>query len=125
MATKVLYIEDESFLRELATTKLTQAGYEMYSAVDGEEGLARAAQIMPDVILLDIILPGMSGYDVLHKLQSSPSVSQIPVIMLTNLGSKTDIAEGAKRGAVDYIIKASMTPNDIIKKIEKVLQRKN
>lgn len=121
MAKKVLIIEDDKFLRELIAQKLLRDNYDIAEAVDGESGIKNAKDQNPDVILLDLILPGIDGFEVLGRIKADSSLSQIPVIILSNLGQKEDIERGLKMGAADYLIKAHFTPGEIISKIKGIL----
>jgi len=89
-------------------------------ASNGDEALALAATEMPDIILLDILLPGMSGYDVLEKLKSDTATKHIPVVILSNFGQKEDIAKGKALGAVDYLVKANNSLDAIVAKVREV-----
>ena len=122
MAKKILIIEDDKFLRELIGQKLIKEGYDILEAVDGEKGIKTIKEEKPDLILLDLILPGMDGFEVLIKIKEDAGMAQIPVIILSNLGQKDDIEKGLKMGAVDYLIKAHFTPGEIIDKIKVVLK---
>ena len=122
MAKKILIIEDDKFLRELIGQKLLKEGYDIVEAVDGEKGIKTIKGEKPDLGLLDLILPGMDGFEVLTKMKEDAGVAQIPVIILSNLGQKDDIEKGLKMGAVDYLIKAHFTPGEIIDKIKVVLK---
>lgn len=119
---KILIIEDDKFLRELIAQKLTKEGYEIFEAIDGEEGVKKVKTEKPDLILLDLILPGIDGFGVLAQIKKDLILAQIPVIILSNLGQKEDIEKGINLGAVDYLIKAHFTPNEIIDKIKTVLK---
>jgi len=120
MAKKILIIEDDKFLRELISQKLVKEGYEISEAVDGEKGIEAVIKEKPDLVLLDLILPGINGFEVLARIKSDPKVSQIPVIILSNLGQKDDIERALKMGAADYLIKAHFTPPEIVEKVNKV-----
>jgi len=122
MAKTILIIEDDKFLRELITRKLLNEAYEVSEAVDGEEGIKKIKEEKPDLILLDLILPGIDGFEVLSKKKEDPALASIPVIILSNLGQKDDVEKGLKMGAVDYLIKAHFTPGEIIEKIKVVLK---
>jgi DNA-binding response OmpR family regulator len=122
MAKKILVVEDDKFLRELISQKLLKEGYDIVEAVDGEKGIENARKERPDLVLLDLILPGIDGFEVLAKLKADPKLSNIPVIILSNLGQKTDIEKGIEMGAVDYLIKAHFTPGEIVEKIAAVLK---
>jgi len=119
---KILVVEDDSFLRELIVQKLDQEGYDVAEAVDGEEGVKQAVAQKPDMILLDLILPGIDGFEVLRKLKEDEALAAIPVLILSNLGQKQDIDKGMKLGAKDFIIKAHFTPKEIIAKIKEILK---
>ncbi len=119
---KILIIEDDKFLRELISQKLVKEGYEICEAIDGEEGIKQVRKENPDLILLDLILPGIDGFDVLAQMKRDPVLAKIPVIILSNLGQKEDIEKGINLGADDYLIKAHFTPNEIIEKIKSVLK---
>ena len=122
MAKKILIVEDDKFLRDLISQKLTKEGYDVDEAVDGEEGVKMIKEVNPDLVLLDLILPGIDGFEVLVKMKENSSISSTPVIILSNLGQKEDVEKGLKLGAVDYLIKAHFTPGEIIDKIRAVLK---
>lgn len=119
---KILIIEDDKFLRELISRKLIQEGYNISEAVDGEEGIKKIKAEKPNLVLLDLILPGIDGFEVLSQKKEDPDLSLIPVIILSNLGQKEDVEKGLKLGAVDYLIKAHFTPGEIIEKVKIVLK---
>lgn len=119
---KILIIEDDKFLRDLITKKLQKEGFNIIEAVDGEHGLKKVKDEKPDLILLDLILPGIDGFTVLIEMKKDHGLALIPVIILSNLGQKDDIEKGLKLGAIDYLIKAHFTPGEIIEKIKKVLE---
>ncbi len=122
MAKKILIVEDDKFLRDLISQKLTKEGYDVDEAVDGEEGVKMIKEVNPDLVLLDLILPGIDGFEVLVKMKENSNISSTPVIILSNLGQKEDVEKGLKLGAVDYLIKAHFTPGEIIDKIRAVLK---
>ena len=122
MAKTILIIEDDKFLRELIAQKLSKEDYEISEAIDGEEGMSKVKEEKPDLILLDLILPGIDGFEVLSQIKKDPALSLIPVIILSNLGQKEDVEKGRKLGAVDYLIKAHFTPGEIIEKIKNILK---
>jgi len=121
MMKKILLIEDDKFLRELMVKKLLTMEYDVVSAVDGESGLSMIKEVKPDVILLDLILPGMNGFEVLEKAKQDPEIADIPVIILSNLGQKEDIERGQELGAVDFMIKAHFTPQEVANKLKAIL----
>jgi len=122
MEKTILIIEDDKFLRELISQKLIKEGYNISEAVDGEEGIKKIKEEKPGLVLLDLILPGIDGFEVLTKMREDPSLSSIPVIILSNLGQKEDVEKGLKLGAADYLIKAHFTPGEIIDKIKAVMK---
>jgi DNA-binding response OmpR family regulator len=121
MAKKILIIEDDKFLRELMTRKLLSLEYEVVSAADGEEGLQKIKSEKPDIVLLDLILPGINGFDVLAKAKKDPQIAKIPIIILSNLGQSEDIEKGLKLGAQDFLVKAHFTPQEIVNKLKSIL----
>lgn len=122
MAKKILIIEDDKFLRELIAQKILKEGYDIVEAIDGEKGAEVVKKEIPDLVLLDLILPGIDGFEVLAKMKADPKTANIPVIILSNLGQKDDIEKGLEMGANDYLIKAHFTPAEIIEKIQSVLK---
>lgn len=121
--TTILIVEDDKFLRELIVRKLSQEDFKIVEAIDGEEALKKVKSSAPDLILLDLILPGMDGFEVLSKIKADNSVSAIPVIILSNLGQREDVERGMKLGAVDYLVKAHFTPNEIIEKVKNTVSQ--
>lgn len=122
MTKTILIIEDDKFLRELIARKLNKESYETSEAIDGEEGIKKIKEEKPSLVLLDLILPGIDGFEVLSRMRDDPTLAQIPVIILSNLGQKEDVERGLKLGAVDYLIKAHFTPGEIIEKVKNVLK---
>ena len=122
MPQTILIIEDDKFLRELISQKLIKEGYEISEAIDGEKGIKRVQEEKPDLVLLDLILPGIDGFEVLSRMKGDEALAKIPVIILSNLGQREDVERGLKMGAVDYLIKAHFTPREIIDKINKALK---
>lgn len=122
MAKTILIIEDDKFLRELIAQKLIKEGYDIIEAIDGEEGMKRVKEEKPNLVLLDLILPGIDGFEVLSRMKEDLSLASIPVIILSNLGQKDEIEKGIRLGAVDYLIKAHFTPGEIIEKIKNILK---
>lgn len=119
---KVLVIEDDQFLRDLIIKKLENEGFTTLQAIDGEEGLRLIRQEKPDIVLLDLILPGMDGFEVLKQAKEDAGVQAIPIIILSNLGQKDDIDRGLALGAEDYLIKAHFTPGEIVQKAKDTLR---
>jgi len=118
---KILLVEDDKFLSEMYSTKLTESGFDIETAFDGEEGLKKANEFQPDLILLDIVLPKKDGFEVLKELKAKEALKKIFVIALTNLGQKEEVQKGFDLGANDYIIKAHFTPTEVVAKAKKLL----
>lgn len=119
----ILLIEDDEFLREICVKKLIKEGFDVSVAVDGEQAIKELDKIEPDLILLDIILPTMNGYEVLQKIKVHKNIKirQVPIIVLSNLGQENDIKKAMDMGATDYLIKAHFTTEEITDKVKKVL----
>ncbi|MDP2930741.1 MAG: response regulator [bacterium] len=123
MAYKILIVEDDRFLRELIGKKLDVEGYQVCEAIDGEQGVRAAKSEKPDLVLLDLILPGIDGFEVLSRIKQDIETKQIPVIILSNLGQKEDIEKGFNLGAADYLIKAHFTPKEVAEKVITILSK--
>jgi DNA-binding response OmpR family regulator len=123
---KVVLVEDDPFLREICSKKLTKEGYTVYEAIDGEQAMENITQVKPDIILLDIILPAVDGFQILHQIRTNEDakVAKTPVIMLSNLGQDDDIKKAKDMGADDYLVKVHFTTEEIIGKINSILQGK-
>lgn len=119
----ILIIEDDEFLRELISKKLSSVGFGILEAVNGEDGLAKAVEKEPSLILLDLLLPVQDGFEILSKLKQNPKTSSIPIIVLSNLGQKEDVDKGMELGADDYLIKAQFTPEEIVTKVKEALEK--
>lgn len=118
---KILIVEDDTFLAGIYANKFEREGFEVVLAVDGEAGIKLAKKEHPDIILLDILLPKLDGFEVLEQLKVEKDLHAIPVILLTNLGQKEDVDKGLKLGAADYLIKAHFMPAETVEKVKKVL----
>lgn len=118
---KILFIEDESALQRAVTQVLKEAGYEILQAMDGEAGLALALRELPDLILLDLILPKKDGFGVLKELKEDPRAKNIPVIILTNLERALDVEKALELGATTYLVKTSYRLEEVVEKIKDLL----
>jgi DNA-binding response OmpR family regulator len=121
---KILIVEDDKSLREMYQLRLSINGYDVIEAKDGEEGLDLAIKERPDLIMLDIMMPKMSGMDVLDIIKSTPETKDIPVILLTALNEDSVRSKGLVYGAEDYLVKSQTMPGKVVEKIEEVLARK-
>jgi DNA-binding response OmpR family regulator len=122
MPHKILIVEDDKFVRELISHKLTEEKFEVSSVKDGEEGVAKVESEKPDLVLLDLILPGIDGFEVISRIRKNPDIESIPIVILSNLGEKNDVDRGIKLGANDYMIKAHFTPKEIVEKVRSILK---
>src|SRR3989338_1643375 len=122
--TSILVVEDDIFLRNLIIKKLMNENYVIWDATDGTSALKVLETKKPHLILLDILLPGIDGFEVLSILKKNSELAQIPVIILSNLGSQDDIEKAMKLGATDYIITATFTLEEIAERIKKILGEK-
>lgn len=122
---KILFVDDDNFLRKVYQAELGEQGYEVILAADGEEGLEKAKIIDPDLIILDMIMPKKSGFEVLTELQNDANTKNIPVIILSNLGQEDDVKKGLDLGAVDYLVKDNITLTTIVEKINQYIHSKS
>lgn len=118
---KILLIEDDSFISQMYAMKFKQTNFDFLVARDGVKGLELAKKEKPDLVLLDIILPEIDGFEILRRLKEDPLLQAIPVVLLTNLGQQENIQKGVAMGAKDYIIKAHYTPQEVVEKVQSFL----
>ncbi len=121
---KILIVEDDAFLLSMYKTKFDIEKFDVVLSDDGEKGLKMAAKAKPDLIVLDIILPKMDGFEVLKNIKNDESLKDIPVVLLTNLSQKSEIERGLGLKAVDYLIKAHYTPSEVVEKVKEILKEK-
>lgn len=122
---KILLVEDDTFIRDIYQSELTRNGFEVTAFASGEEALQILEQKQFDLLLLDIMLPGINGIDVLKKIKANPKTQYLQVVILTNLGQETVVKEGLDTGAVGYLIKASYNPDQIVQEVKKILSDSN
>ncbi len=120
---KIMWVEDDAFLNDLIARKLKTEGCALVHASEGESALRQAEQEMPDLILLDILLSGMDGFEILRKLKENPKIKGIPVVLLSNLGQQSDIDKAMQLGAEHFLIKATVTLDEVIAEIQHVLEK--
>lgn len=119
---KILIIEDDIFIRDIYKVRFEQDGFEVCLAENGIVGLEKMRQgINPDIILLDIIMPGMNGIEVLKKIKEEQQWDNIPIIMLTNISEKDRVNESLEMGVKDYLIKSHFTPSEVVQKVTNLL----
>jgi CheY-like chemotaxis protein len=116
-ARRVLLAEDDRFLRKAAETALKRHGFAVVPAVDGEEALRLARAEPPDLVLLDLIMPKMQGFEVLRALKADPGTAPIPVVILSNLGQEGDVKQAMEAGAAGYFVKANLSLQDLVKRV--------
>jgi len=118
MAHKILICEDDEILSKVLKEELEESGFDVKHVIDGEAGVQEAQSFKPDLILCDVLMPKKTGFEALEELKASPITKDIPVIMLTMLGSDDDIKKGLKLGANDYIVKSQHAVGEIVEKVK-------
>ncbi len=119
---KILLIEDDPFLSEIYVTKFEEAGFEISVAQDGMLGLQKIKEHAPDLLLLDIVMPNMDGFEFLRTIKEDPEFTHIPIVILSNLGEQENVEKGFELGAEAYIIKAHYTPTEVVAKVKEILK---
>jgi DNA-binding response OmpR family regulator len=122
MSGPILLVEDDRFLRRAAEATLKQAGFTVITAGDGEEALRQAAATAPSLVLLDLIMPKLQGFEVLRRLKQDPATTAIPVVVLSNLGQESDVRQALDLGAVAYLIKSNLSLKDLVTRVRTVLE---
>ncbi len=121
MQKKILIIEDDDFFRGLIAKKLLFEDFDVYMASNGEEGISKMKEQKPSLVLLDMLLPSLDGFEILAKIKEDRALAATPVIIASNLDEKEDINRALKMGAADYLIKSQYTPEMIVEKVKKAL----
>lgn len=119
MAKKILIIEDEKIISDLLDKKLTKEGYKVTVTTNGIEGLAKMREDQPDIILLDIVMPKMGGFEVMEEMNKDKALKDIPVIVVSNSGEPVEIDRVKKMGAKDWLIKTEFDPKEVLEKVRK------
>ncbi len=119
---RLLIIEDDVDIRDLVTFKLGQVGFEVRAESDGEAGLAAATLTRPDLVLLDLMMPKLSGLDVCRRLRATPATATMPILMLTAKAQEADVELGFAVGATDYIVKP-FSPRELVSRVQSILLR--
>lgn len=120
---KILIIEDDKFLAKMLSKTLESHHYEVIVAINGKEGLLKASQSEADLILLDIMLPDIDGFDLLETIKNDEKTKKIPVIIMSNLGQPEDIQQGKSLGVKDYLVKSDLSLDEVVVKIRKYLPK--
>ena len=119
MAKKILIIEDDKLLSNLLEKKLKKEGYKVSVAFQGDTGLAKIKEVMPDLILLDIVMPKMDGFEVMEKIKEDEELKDIPIIIVSNSGQPVEISRAERLGAKDWLVKAEFDPQEVVDKVKK------
>lgn len=118
---KIMWIEDDQFLSGIIAQKLSSHGGTLIHSSNGEDGLAMVKKEKPDVLILDILLPGISGFEVLESIKTDPEVKHIPIVMFSNLGDPEDIKKAKDLGATKFLVKATLIPDELVNELVAVL----
>ncbi len=116
---KILIVEDEELIHELIKKKLEQEGYEVSSALDGAEGLKKIKEGKPNLVLLDVMMPKMGGFEMMEEMNKDPNLKRLPVIIISNSGQPVELDRAKKLGAKDWLIKTQFDPQEVVEKIKK------
>jgi len=121
---KIVLVEDDSLMSSILATHLIKEGFSIVSVTNGTQAFERIQAEQQSIVLLDIVLPGISGFDILQKLKQEESTKSIPVLILSNLGSKEEIQRGMELGAEAYLVKANSMVEEITGKVREILNRR-
>jgi len=122
MLKKILIVEDEELILALIKKKLSREGYEVSSAEDGVKGLEKMKEVKPDLILLDVMMPKMGGFEVMEEMNKTPELKRIPVIIISNSGQPVELDRAKKLGARDWLIKTEFDPQEVVEKVKKQIE---
>lgn len=117
----ILVVEDDDFLSTLLTTRFQQAGFNVLVAKDGDEAIEALKTNKPNLIMLDIILPKKSGFEVLEQIQNDPTLQKAPVVITSNLGQQSDVERGRSMGVMEYFVKAETPIEDMVARINQIM----
>lgn len=120
---KILIIEDDRYISKMYQLKLSLEGYDVQVADNGRIGVDKVKEFMPDIILLDILMPELDGFEVLKIIKEDSATKGIPTLIMSNLGQEDHIEKGMKMGAIGYIVKSQFTPSKVVEKIKEVLTK--
>ena len=115
----ILLVEDEPLLGKLLRQRLLKEGFGVLYARDGDEAVESLKTNKPDLILLDIVLPKMSGFEIMEKIKNDPGLNKAPIIIISNLGQETDVSKGEELGAVGYFVKANVSIGELVDQVKK------
>jgi DNA-binding response OmpR family regulator len=117
---KILLVEDDPFLVDIYSTKFKESGFEIEVVKKGDQALDKIKELKPGIVLLDIILPGVDGWEILKNIRQDKKLKDIKVVILSNLGQEDEVEKGVKLGADKYIVKAYYTPAEVVKEVKKI-----
>lgn len=120
---KILIIEDDRYISKMYQLKLSLEGYVVQVADNGRLGVDKVKEFMPDIILLDILMPELDGFEVLQIIKSDENTKDIPVLIMSNLGQEDHIQKGMEMGAVGYIVKSQFTPSKVVETIKEIIRK--
>lgn len=118
----ILLVEDDPFLVDIYKTKFREEGFSVEVANDGEEGLRKLNEDKFDLLILDIVLPHIDGWEILKEIKANEKLKNLKVVILSNLGQKGEVEKGLELGAAKYLIKAHYTPSEVVKEIKEILK---
>lgn len=121
MDKKILVIEDDRFLSSLMKARLEKEGYKVSQAFDGEEALSLLRQLKPDLIIMDLIMPKVSGFELLENVSVDPQLNHIPIMILSNLGQESDIEKVKRLGAAKYFVKVKTSIDELVNHVKEML----
>lgn len=117
----ILLVEDDPFVVDIYTTKLKEAGFHIEVAENGEEALRKLKEAKPDLLVLDIVLPNIDGWELLRKIRTELGFEDLKVVVLSNLSQKAEVEKSLRFGVIKYFIKAHFTPSEVVEEIKKIL----
>jgi DNA-binding response OmpR family regulator len=118
---KILFIEDDPLINKIYSTRLKADGYEVYTAETGEVGVAKAQEVIPDLIVLDVMMPHMDGFAVLENLRGDYRFKTTPILMYSNLNNEDEMKRAKQMGVTEFLIKANLSPTQMVAKIKQYL----
>ena len=119
---KILIVDDDPFILDMYVIKFKEQGFQVETATDGKMALEKISAVKPDILLLDVVMPVMDGFDVIKKIKENKSPRMYKILFLTNFGQKEDVERGIELGADGYIIKAHFTPSEVAVKVKELLE---
>jgi DNA-binding response OmpR family regulator len=118
---KILIVEDDRYISKMYQLKLSLEGYDVQVAENGKDGVDKVKEFMPNIVLLDILMPELDGFEVLKIIKDDESTKDIPVLIMSNLGQEDHVEKGMQLGAIGYIVKSQYTPSKVVEKIKSVI----